>query len=272
MGHLKDVHCYPYSGWFDIPWGLPKPLEQDPTTDELDIDAAARSSRRVTEAISAEISSSNLPAPRSSHRIMLDVYDGPDISVTAFDQRTYDFGRLQIPRGFRHFNPDTRAELLADAVTQHLSDLATLRDWDHSVLSAAVRRARDSGWAATFVGSWKRTPDRHSRVRLFGQIHDDGYARWRIGVSDLHTETHLTESDEARGWTWLKNLKRSAAGARFLDDHRLEVPSGSMFLTETQVVDIRSGTVTADYEVPPLSYPGDATLEPPRPAIHSTIE
>lgn len=272
MAKFSDVHCYPYSGWPDVPWGLARPLKTKPTADELDIDSAARSSRRVTKSISLELSTAGLSAPKSSYRIGLSVGDEPDLIAATFRQRTYDFGHIQIPRGFRFFPPATRANLLATAVERQLDALAAVWDWDRDLVRAAGRRARDAAWAAAFVGPWKRTPDRRRRVRLFGRILDDGYARWRIGVSELDRDEYVVVSDEVTGWTWLSNLRNAASGARFLDEDRLQVPPGSRFLTEAHVVHVSSGVVepgTDEHVV--LAYPGRADLAPTLPDVRAVV-
>lgn len=97
MAKFSDLHCYPYSGWPDIPWGLARPLEKRPTEDELDVDAAARSSRRVTESISLELPAAELSASKSTYQISLSVGDEPDLIATTLRKRSYDFGHIQIP-------------------------------------------------------------------------------------------------------------------------------------------------------------------------------
>lgn len=272
MAKFSDVHCYPYSGWQDVPWGHARPPETQPTEDELDVDAAARSSRRVTESISLELATLGLSAPKSSYQIGLSVGDEPDLVASTWRQRTFNFGHIQIPHGFRFFPPETRASLLASAVEKQLDALSNVWDWNRDLVRTAGRRARETEWVAAYVGSWKRTPDRTRRVRLFGQILDDGYARWRIGVKELDRDEYVLVSEEVAGWTWISNLKKAASGARFLDDDRLQVPPGSGFLTETHVVQLSSGTVDPKQdEQVVLAYSGDADLAPAYPDVRAVV-
>lgn len=272
MAKFSNVYCYPYSGWQDTPWGHARPPETQPTEDDLDIDAAARSSRRVTESINLELATLGLSASKSSYQIGLSVGDEPDIIATSLRQRSYNFGNIQIPHGFRFFPPATRASLLATAVETQLEALASLWDWNPELVRAASRRTRDANWAAAYTGSWKRTPDRTRRLRLFGQILDDGHARWQIGVSNLDRDEYVVVSKAVAGWTWISNLRNAASSARFLDKDRLQVPPESGFLTDTHVVNLSSGGIEPrqDEQVV-LAYPGEADLAPAYPNVLTVV-
>lgn len=272
MARFSNVYCYPYSGWPDVPWGHARPPETEPTEDDLDIDAAARSARRVTESISLELADSQLSALKSSHQIGLTVGHGPELVSTTLRQRSHNFGNIDIPRGFRFFTPQARAALLATAVERQLDALSALWDWDPAIIRSAARRAREAEWTAAFTGAWKRTPDRTRRVRLFGRILDDGYARWRIGLSELDRDDYTAVSDEVVGWTWISNLRDAARGARFVDDDHLQVPPGSRFLTETYVVQLSTGAISPQQdEHVVLAYPGRADLAPELPDVISHV-
>lgn len=143
----------------------------------------------------------DLSASKSSYRVGVSVGDEPNLIASTWRQRTYNVGHIQIPHGFRFFPPATRASLLATAVEKQLDALADVWNWDPSLVRTATRRARSTEWAAAYIGSWKRTPDNTRRVRLFGQILDDGYARWQIGVSDPDRDEYVVESEQVVGWT-----------------------------------------------------------------------
>lgn len=146
MARFHDVHFHPYFGWEDIPWGLPKPMTEPPTVEELDVNAAARSSRRLTELVNEELSGVRLQAGFGSLRIRLEAEAGSDmIARTNSERRFAHMAGLRVAVDFRLLGPDLRAELPAQAVELHLLAVDGVCGWNREEVRAATARARDRG-------------------------------------------------------------------------------------------------------------------------------
>lgn len=252
MARFRDIHLYPYSGHRRRPWGLPH-------TPSLDVDAAARTSRRVTEAVSRELAELGLLARVGEYRIFAD--EGANRDVVFIPPRTSadQFGgRVEIPGGFRFLDPETRADLIAQVVEAALLVIAAWSEWDPSVVSEAMRRVRVAGLQCDWIGPWNATPDRRSRVRLEGHIADDGYARWHLVVASTDSDDSVLVGEDVVGWTWLSNLDHAAQSLHFATPTTVEVMGGSGFNPEPVKINILTGRVHRTKRVlVPTQYLGD---------------
>ena len=261
MARFRDIHLYPYSGWYRKRWG-------QPDTRSRDVDATARTARRVTEAISRELGVADLSSSASSYRLIAE--EGKDTFELTLDRSPSDafLGRLTIPRGFRHLDPQVRAGLVADAVQAALLALGDHSRWDPAVVRNAVDGVRDASFACEWTGPWKASRDRSTQIRLQGRILDDGYGRWRIVVADRPSGAVRLQTQDVVGWNWLANLERAAASIRWVTPSTIELQSGSDFLPQVVTVNIETGKVKGTRLEPvPTSYPGAASRAPSVPTL-----
>lgn len=260
MAVLSGIQFNPYSGWDTRPWGEPE--YEGPAPEDLD--AAARTARRVTESIGQRLPALSIASGRSGYAIRLDVGRTPnaELSLDFMDlpksQRQWWLARLKVPIGFHALLPAQRADVLAEATGRALERLGAEERWDPRPAWAAVEAARSEGFRADWTGPWKWTRDRQRRARLSGAIWDDGYARWRIVVADRETEDPLLETEDVLGCTWLANLQKASKSMRFVGLRTLVATSGSAFRPAPVRIDIDSGQVQRARPDPvPTSYPGD---------------
>jgi hypothetical protein len=272
MPVLKDVHFYPYSGSSTRPWGVPGGQDARPpfTAAVHNIDAAARSSRRVTEQLSMSLHELGVTAPRASYRIFL-AHQGETNSVRVLNEigpryvKEFFLGNVEVPNGFRTLAPDLRAELLTDAVSAKLLPIARAGQWEQQ-LDRAVSDLRASGYRCEWTSPWKTSPDRKLRVRIVVAFADDGYGRWQVQIAEPGGEI-LRETAPILGWTWISNFQAMAKQMRFAARDVLEVGSGSGFMTGLTSIDLATAAVIgigylASAEEGMLTYPGVATSIP----------
>ena len=262
MAGFRDVHLFPYSGWYRQPWGLPD-------TFSLDVDAAARTARRVTEAISRELTSLGVTSPVSSYRLHSWKGSSNDLELERVRAPQGPFlGRLFIPRGFRFLDPQVRATVLAEATEAALGGLAESTGWNTHAVSDAVQAVKDDDFTCAWVGPWKSTRDRKRRVRLQGRIHDDGYGRWRLVVAAKSADEPILETIDVLGWTWLANFDHAAKSMRFVSADVISVTSGSDMLPEPLQIDITTGKILRRKSNPrPITYPGKPRRVSARPQL-----
>ena len=129
MPRLREIYVYPYVGWADRPWPGQRPRDSEEPWDDalLDLDAGARSARRVTESVSQALKALGVEAPRGQLMLELRVGDGGGVELE-FLERFLDpsdrmTGRVRIPVGFRLLAPAERARMLGEAVGRFVAGL-----------------------------------------------------------------------------------------------------------------------------------------------------
>lgn len=256
------MHIYPYSGWPQWPWEAGRDAPGPFDDHLLDRDAAARSARAVTEAISLALQSKSVQSRRSTYSINLLQQGGSaDIEVganLAFAKQGF-LGRVLISRGFRELQPQQRAAILSEVVHRSLAPLADAEGW-RDTLDQAVDHVRAGGFECDWVSAWKPSPDHQHQVRIVTRIADDGFGRWRVQISDP-TGIVLRESPDLLGWTWVENFQKMAKDMRFDTEGHLVVGRGSMFMDDVTTIDVASAAVineqsSRDGDATPLRYPG----------------
>ena len=127
MPRLREIYVYPYVGWADRPWPGQRPRDSEEPWDDalLDLDAGARSARRVTESVSQALKALGVEAPRGQLMLELRLGEGLDLEVLTDAEQgrvesvvgdglaTLRDGRLVLTREGR---------LLADGVVRDLLD------------------------------------------------------------------------------------------------------------------------------------------------------
>lgn len=262
VAKFRTVHLFPYSGWPEWPWEAGRDSVGPFDDDVLDRDAAAKSARAVTEAISLQLQSAAVVSRRASYMINIlskpgesNVEVGADITFA----REGFLGRVLISRGFHRLPPTERAALLSEVVHRNLAPLADAEGW-RDTLDQSVEHVRASGFECRWTSPWKSTPDRQRQVRLTMKMADDGYGRWKVEVADLAGEV-LRESPELSGWTWVENYQIMAKEMHFDPDGHLIVGRGSGFIGHVTAIDLDSGSVVLAKSnhgtgAIALSYPG----------------
>jgi len=270
VARFRTVHIYPYSGWPQWPWEVGRDAPGPFDDDVLDRDAAARSARAVTEAISLALQSRSVQSRRSTYSIhLVQRHGAADIEVgtdLAFARHGF-LGRVLISRGFRELLPEDRAAILLDVVGRNLAPLADAEGW-RDTLDRVLDDVRAGGFECSWVSSWKRSPDHQHQVRIVARIADDGFGRWRVQISDS-TGTVVRESPELVGWTWVENFQKMAKEMRFDTARRLVIGRGSMFMDDVTTIDVGSADVIDERSSRgedgiPLRYPGLSGKSRPR--------
>ena len=262
MPRLREIYVYPYVGWADRPWPGQRPRDSEEPWDDalLDLDAGARSARRVTESVSQALKALGVEAPRGQLMLELRLGDGDAVELE-FLERFLDpsdrmTGRVRIPSGFRLRTPVERASMLGEAVIETAHRRAVLHGWDVDAVDEALRAVADGGFRAFAESPWKPTRDRRRQVRLRGEIADDGFLRMRVEIDDSAAGGGLRRSDAVLGWVWLENVARAAKKMRFEGNSVLRFGSGSADHEFEAVVDLETGAATRTPRAPePLSYP-----------------
>jgi hypothetical protein len=264
LAKLKSFDLYPYSGWEELPWNEGRGSIGPWGDMTLDQDAAARTSRRVFEAVSWGVKALGIDSRRSSYRLgILDSYTEPgefDVRPNLKYFADGFVGHVAIPQGFRFVEPDERASLLLGALSAVVEALSTREGWDFAPVESVIAGFRDSGYACEWASPQKMSRDRMVQVQMVARLADDGYGRWHLVVSDVGTGKVLIRSAEVLGWTWVENFVRSFKSMRFIAPRVVEVGSGSGILDRTVNVNLETGEVIREMPEPvPLSYPGDPT-------------
>lgn len=269
------MHVYPYSGWPEKPWGLGRDAVAPFDPDALDLDAAARTARRVTEELTRRLQAAGVESKRGSYQISMRSVaesDGVEVDPSIRFARDGFLGSIKPPRGFRLLLPEQRAGSIAAAVQENLRPLAVKEGWEDE-LDQAARAARDVDFECSWTSEWKSTRDRTLKARLSVTLADDGYGRWLIEVANSEGE-HLRRTERMFGWTWLSNFQKMAKTMAFSEPHTLVVGRESMFLGVATSIDLdtavarHEGNDVGVGEVV-LSYPGEPGR--PSPAVVSEV-
>jgi len=260
LAQLKTLYLYPYSGWEEVPWGQGRG-DRGPYDDAtLDLDATARTSRRVFEAVNVGLRDLGIDSRRSSYSMSIWHSKSADVEVDP-DLRYFTqgfVGGIAIPSGFRFVEPDLRAEVLLACMSTTIHALGDREGWDSTAVDRVVADFRSSGYKCEWTGPWRSTRDRKLRVRMSMRLADDGYGRWRLNVATKDSEDPFLQTEEVLGWTWVDNFIRSSKSMKFVSPSTLLVGSGSGILNRTVTVNIETGEVHRREPDPlPLSYPGD---------------
>ncbi|MGV8885626.1 MAG: hypothetical protein ACOH1T_08585 [Microbacteriaceae bacterium] len=277
MARLRNVYIYPYSGWPNFPWDEGRDARPPYSSAISDRDAAARSARAATEALSTELTEEQITSRRTSYRFMILNEPHPtDVEVEPHPEWAKDgfLGHIRICDGFRNLLPPQRAAVMAEAVYLGLRELALEENW-LAPLDAAMNRVRAIDYRCLWMSSWKSSPDRVHSVRIVMELADDGYGRWHVEIGKggvVHRSTA-----ELSGWTWVKNFEFMAKEMRFDERGHLVVGRGSGFLHAVTTIDIATGAVLSDEPAEPyarnsvrLSYPGMPGIPvPPVKAVES---
>jgi hypothetical protein len=263
VARLKTFYLYPYSGWEELPWNQGRGATGPYDEATLDLDATARSSRRVFEAISQSVSEMGIDSKRSSYRLSILESKSSDLEVkTDLSYFTSGFlGHIRVPSGFRFVEPSLRAELLLGALWAAIRALADREGWDFRPVDTAVEKFRESRYECGWIGPWKNTRDRTLRARVVMRLADDGYGRWHMIVAGSETDELLVRTEEVLGWTWIENFVRLSKSMRFVAPRTLEVGSGSGFIDRRVQVNLETGGLVRRATDPtPLSYPGNSSM------------
>mgnify|MGYP000305367305 CR=1 FL=1 len=167
MPRLREIYVYPYVGWADRPWPGQRPRDSEEPWDDalLDLDAGARSARRVTESVSQALKALGVEAPRGQLMLELRLGDGDEVELE-FLERFLDpsdrmTGRVRIPSGFRLRTPVERASMLGEAVIETAHRRAVLHGWDVDAVDEDRGRASEPGAYRLGLGPDRDQLDRH---------------------------------------------------------------------------------------------------------------
>ena len=262
MAKLKTIGTYPYSGWHESPWTSGR--NSASSEQEVAVDAAARTARRVIEPISWLVRNAEIVARRSGYRIMILEADDENFGVNLSVRPADAFlGHFFVPLGFQHVQPSERAALIGEGTVILFTALSEVEGWDPEQALASIRELQQRNYEFEWRSEWKSTRDRRHRVQLVARLADDGYSRWKVRVADGKSNDALIETEEFLGWTWIENAEKAAKAMKFVAPNLLEVPSGSGFWPQVATINIDTGEVRRTVDEPtPLLYPGSGESWP----------
>ncbi|MDL9979073.1 hypothetical protein [Microbacterium candidum] len=265
MPALRMVWVWPGMGAPDQLW------ETLDGTATKEVDSFLRTSVRVCESFSRELSSEPVEARSSQVRFFALPGEAPDLEVSVVEQRSsLEVGHVYVPRGFHNLEASVRAGLVAAAVETGVLRLAELRGWNASLITAAMDRARSTTFEYRWVGPVKQRRDRRVVARLRGELVDDGYGRLSAEFTEAATGT-VTITELVRGWNSQKSFDRAARSMRWDDTGRLTFSTGSYWDWQDVVVtaDPTNGAITTtEPTIEPRRNNGDGGPPPvPLPVV-----
>lgn len=172
LRRVRHVDFSPSSGWLDRPW------DHDP-----DIDAFARSSRRVCERYTELLQGAQLAS--NQLRIFLRMNSAKDIARVEFlDGEPTDFesALAYLPRGLTDWTPTQRARLALELQHASALALARVRGSDPAPFGLAHHALLLEGLQPLWHGPWTSSPSRKHRARLVQRIEDTGFAKLWLEV------------------------------------------------------------------------------------------
>ena len=210
MPILRHVQVYPFSGFYDRRWGR---------AEREDTDRLSRISRALCEVYSEEV---------TAHRVALHC---SILRISAWDRRasrdpepgwvdyvsgakwSMERGRICAPEGFSSWEAVAAKTWVLDAVHAIAVQMAEYRDLDPEPFEAARSAVLAAGFAFRLDGAWKSAPGRRLRARPRYWLHDDGFGRAVVEVSDP-TGTVVAQTPQFLTFTTSEGMRRSARTLR----------------------------------------------------------
>ncbi len=250
--------------------------------------------RAGCETLSEELTTSRVKASSSGIRFFLQDGPGQELELQVqLDPHglpyAFDSGRITVPHGFSTLSADDRAWAGLAVVRAGAAELARLRGWDASPLSAVKARVVARGLRYSWVGPWRSSPGRRHGARCSYRIADDGLGRVQLEVRAAVDGRIVARTDEAVAFGTREGLQRSARTLRWRDrDVVTVVPWCGLDGDDRGLLeaDLRSAAgVAPEMTVEPAAAPGPLPLvrlhllperpspdEPPVPWLEAYLE
>jgi hypothetical protein len=221
---VRYVLVYPYSGFRDRWWGTEG---QNGEGGDADVDAVARTSRRVCEAYSRGLVELALEGNHGEVRVFVHRSRREDgvIPVDAYLDWSggFEMAHVGVPAGAAGWPEQRRARLLLEGMHAVMTRFGQARGWSQQDLDRLRETCLDSGLDLTWRSSWKAAPGRHSEACVDAWLHDDGFSRVRILLRDRATGEVTGCSQVVEGPVGEAGLKRAARSLRWRDREVVEV-------------------------------------------------
>lgn len=252
---LREVYMWPSTGFSDSVWDTN--TTSDATWPTAEFDSLARTSRRVSEALSKALAEEAIEVPRGSIRLMPRGQSSSfnvEIEVPERIWEREEMPFIYVPIGFHLHDSEIRAELTATAWEMVLERIAELRGWDPRGVHRAARKVRSGRYQHRSYSLWRKSPDRTMEFRLVGSIHDDGFFRLRLEFRSCGSAEPSSFSPQFVGGSTSPSFTRLAKSLRWAPGGyvRATIADGAEF-----TFDPRHGGLDGDLD-------GDEVEPPPR--------
>ncbi len=207
MARVRYVLVYPYSGFRDRLWDAeqhPDGRGRDP-----DVDAVARTSRRVCEAYSRGLVELGLEGNHGEVRVFVHRSHRDDevVPVSTYLKWTegFEMAHVGVPVGAGAWSEQRRARMLLEAFHAVMTRFGHARGWPLAGLERLHDDYLDTGLDLAWRSAWKSSPDRRTEACLDAWLHDDGFSRVRILLRDRTSGEIAGSSVELSLSTFLGN-------------------------------------------------------------------
>ena len=218
MPILRHVQIYPFSGFYDRRWGVEG---RDESTDRM-----CRISRALCEVYSEEVRAHRVAMHCSILRISAVDYppgrqDWGWAKYVSGAQDSMEWGHICAPERFSSWEAVAAKTWVLDAVHSIAVQMAEYRGLDPEPFEAARAAVLAAGFAYRLDGAWKSAPGRRLRARPRYWLHDDGFGRAVVEVSDP-TGTVVAQTPQFLTFTTSEGMRRSARTLRWVQPRRLQ--------------------------------------------------
>jgi hypothetical protein len=180
------------------------------------------------------------------------------VSVIERHVEGFEGGHISVPRGFHFLFAEERARLVAEAMELGVGRLVELAGSDPSPVHDAIAEVRSAGYEFHWEGPRKFSPDRRRRVRLKGELLDDGYGRLRAIVENVRTGDEITTA-AIQSQSSKFAFERAAKSLRWAGSNKVEFWNGGRLRHEAIAeVDAETGVLSSTAELAqPLKNEGN---------------
>jgi|TARA_Y100000815_G_scaffold229854_2_gene219395 hypothetical protein len=262
VARVRYVLVYPYSGFRDRLWDAeqhPDGRGRDP-----DVDAVARTSRRVCEAYSRGLVELGLEGNHGEVRVFVHRSHRDDevVPVSTYLKWTegFEMAHVGVPVGAGAWSEQRRARMLLEAFHAVMTRFGHARGWPLAGLERLHDDYLDTGLDLAWRSAWKSSPDRRTEACLDAWLHDDGFSRVRILLRDRTSGEIAGSSEVVEGPVAEVALKRESKTLRWRDRDTVELSLSTFLGNRTPVPLVAS--VPSLHQVTPWPERAPVRTEP----------
>lgn len=237
MARVRYVLVYPYSGFRDRLWDAdqqPDGYGRDP-----DIDAVARTSRRVCEVYSRGLAELGLEGNHGEVRVFIHRSHREDEVVPVITYLTwtegFEMAHVGVPVGTATWSEQRRARMLLESFHAVMTRFGQARGWSLPALVRLRDSCLDTSVDFAWRSAWKSSPDRRTEACVDAWLHDDGFTRVRILIRDRTSGKIAGSSEVVEGPVAEVALERESKTLRWRDRGTAELTLSTFLGNRTPV-------------------------------------